>query len=343
MMKNIKTHIPKNWQLWVNIYISLLILNIHKKSINYIFMYVLLILCYYKFMKLKKELFNYIESNTGWTIQDKKLDIHFPIYIKATYDLWSTNIADFGILFAKVKDKNTSMITHYNAIKKIEESCLCRVVLVFDYLDSRSVSRLTNKHIPFIVINKYIYMPFAFMQLQTNKQLTIQNKLQDLTADADTVLIGYLDNKIHNNMIIKDIAYMINREVRATSIALSILESLEYIHIEKHGREKKAYFITKEEIYEKLKQSAKSPIKYTFFSNQSLTNEHIVKSGYSAMSKFSTLIDNTIHTIAISSKEFSKIESNTIKCEKENALYSVEPALCNRKLTNHHKPPKIVL
>ena len=276
-------------------------------------------------MKLKKEIFNYIESNTQWTIQDQELTISFPIYIKSAYDLWNSSVAGLGVLFAKVKNSNTGMTIHYNAMKKIEETCPYRVVLVFDYLDSRSINRLINKHIPFIVKNKQIYMPFAFIQLQTDKSsLEVPNKLKDLTPDADTILIGYLNNKLTDEMMIKDIANIINREVRATSTALTVLESLEYIKVQKIGRKKKIYFIPKKDVYEQLKKNGKSPIKYTFYTDSNILNEYSTKSGYSAISKFSMLIDNSIPTIAIYVKKLSKIEIDNIKCEKENALYVVE-------------------
>ncbi|RLA83128.1 MAG: hypothetical protein DRG78_05315 [Epsilonproteobacteria bacterium] len=276
-------------------------------------------------MKLKKEIFNYIETNTQWSIKHKELNINLPIYIKSAYDLWNSSIANFDILFARVKNNNIGMTIHYNAIKKIEESCLCRAVLVFDYLDSRSINRLISKQIPFIVKNKQIYMPFAFMQLQTDKlSLKVLNKSTDLTPDTDIILIGYLNNKLNSQMMIKDIATIINREIRATSIALTILESLEYIRLEKVGRKKIIHFIPKKNIYEQLKKNGKSPIKYKFYTNSNILNKNSTKSGYSAISRFSRLIDNAIPTIAIDTKKLPKIEIANIKCEKEDALYLVE-------------------
>jgi len=276
-------------------------------------------------MKLRKELFQYIESNTNWTIEKKQLDISLPLYIKSGYELWNSSIAGFGVLFARVKDNNAGMTIHYNAIKKIEELCPCHVVLVFDYLDSRSINRLINKHIPFVIKDKQIYMPFALMQMQTNKSSTTAlKKIQDLTPDADTILVGYLDNKFHNEIMIKDIASIIDREARATSIALALLESLEYLRIEKHGRSKIVYFIPKEEIYERLKNDGKSPIKYLFYTNTKFFNEYAITSGYSALEKFSTLMNNSLPTIAISSKKLALVASNNIACEKEDAEYQVE-------------------
>lgn len=276
-------------------------------------------------MKLRKELFQYIESNTNWTIEKKQLHVSLPLYIKSGYELWNSSIAGFGVLFARVKDNNIGMTIHYNAIKKIEELCPCHVVLVFDYLDSRSINRLINKHVPFVIKDKQIYMPFALMQMQTNKSSTTAlKKVQDLTPDADTILIGYLDNRFHNEIMIKDIASIIDREARATSIALALLESLEYLRIEKHGRSKIVYFISKEEIYDRLKDDGKSPIKYVFYTGAKFLNEYTIASGYSALEKFSTLMDSSLPTIAISSKKLSLVSSNNIACEKEDAQYQVE-------------------
>jgi hypothetical protein len=276
-------------------------------------------------MKLKKEIFKYIETNTNWEIEDKELHISLPLYIKSGYELWNSSIAGFGVLFARVKEPKVGMPIHYNAIKKIEDLYPCHVVLVFDYLDSRSINRLINKHVPFVIKDKQIYMPFALMQMQTNKSSTkALRKAQDLTPDADTILVGYLDNRFHNEIMIKDIASIIDREARATSIALALLESLEYLRIEKYGRSKIVYFISKEEIYDRLKDEGKSPVKYVFYTDSKLLNEYAIASGYSALGKFSTLMNNSLPSIAISSKKLSLVASTNIACEKEDAEYQVE-------------------
>ena len=276
-------------------------------------------------MKLKKNLFDYVENHTNWTIEDKNLDESFPIYIKASYDLWNSSISGLEVLFARVKDPSIGMTIHYNAIKKMQTICTSKVVLVFDSLDSRSINRLIERGISFVVQDKQIYMPFALMQIQTNNQSNIiLERPHDLTADADMVLIGYLYGVMNNEMLIKDIAALINRELRATSNALKVLESLEYIHIEKDGRNKKSMFAKKLDIYERLKLTKSSFIKYTFFTNLKLENENFIKSGYSALSQFSTLLDNELPTISISEKKLSMMELDITKCEEEHATCKVE-------------------
>ena len=276
-------------------------------------------------MKLKKEIFSYIEKNTNWTIQGKTLEMNFPLYIKSNYELWNSSIAGVNVLFARVKEINLSMPTHYNAVKKIEELCSCNVVLVFASLDSRSIHRLIKKHISFVAKDKQIFMPFALMQIQTNKSSSKSlKKVYDLSPDADTILVGYLCNKITDGMMIKDIASIISREVRATSVALTLLESLEYLRLEKHGRSKVVYFIPQNEVYDSFKEKWKSPIKYTFYINRKLLNEDTVFSGYSALEKFSRLMDGTLTTFAISDKQLSSVVLNDIICEKEEAIHQIE-------------------
>ena len=72
-------------------------------------------------MNTKKDLFNFIETITNWVVNEKELHIKMPLYIKAAYELWNTEIAAFGVLFLKIKDSQVDMRIHQNAVKKIED------------------------------------------------------------------------------------------------------------------------------------------------------------------------------------------------------------------------------
>jgi len=274
-------------------------------------------------MKTKKDLFNFIESSTNWVINEKDLYIKMPLYIKAAYELCNTEIAGLGVLFLKIKDTKIDMRIHQNAVKKIEEICPCKAVLVFEKLDARNANSLIKKHIPFIIENKQIYMPFALIQIQTEHVKIKQKNYNQLTVDADTILVGYLYDKIHNGMIIKDISKTTNRDLRTISNALDILESLKLINIEKRGRSKLIYFIPKIEVYEYLKENAKSPIKYSLYTYDILENE-IIFSGYSALSKHTSLLDESVKTIAISQKLLKSMDIQKLECDKDVANYKIE-------------------
>lgn len=274
-------------------------------------------------MKTKKELLEYIQTSTSWNVTSKKFNLKLPLYIKSGYDLWNTEIAGFGILFLRIKDPSIDMRIHQNAREKIEDLCPCHVVLVFDKLDNKSINSLIQKHIPFVIPNKQIFLPFALLQMQTNNDKDILKKHQKLSTDADTILIGYLDGKIHNGMIISVIAKLINRELRATSKALEILEVLNYLNIEKKGKSKTTLFISKEEVFDKLNIEVISPVQYTFYTSQ-FDIEKCIYSGYSALSQYSTLMDDRVKTIAIHNKVLKSHDHNLLECEQDIAKYKVE-------------------
>jgi DNA-binding transcriptional regulator GbsR (MarR family) len=274
-------------------------------------------------MNTKKDLFNFIETSTNWVVNEKEIHIKMPLYIKAAYELWNTEIAGFGVLFLKIKDSQVDMRIHQNAVKKIEELYPCQAVLVFEKLDGRNTNSLIKKHIPFIIENKQIYMPFALVQMQTQHIKINQKIYNELTVDADTILIGYLDNKIFNGMMIKEISEITKRDIRAVSNALDILESFNFVNIEKVGKSKQVYFILKLEVYERLKENSKSPIKYTFYTHKVLDKENIV-SGYSALSKYTSLIDESVKTIALSQKALKNMNIQELECDKDIATYKIE-------------------
>ena len=274
-------------------------------------------------MNTKKDLFNFIETSTNWVVIEKELHIKMPLYIKATYELWNTEIAGFGVLFLKIKDSQVDMRIHQNAVKKIEELCPCKAVLVFEKLDGRNANSLIKKHIPFVIENKQIYMPFALIQMQTQNIKVNQKIYNELTVDADIILIGYLDNKISNAMMIKEISEITNRDIRSVSNALDILESFNFVNIEKIGRSKQVYFIPKLEAYERLKENSKSPVKYTFYTQAILDNKSVF-SGYSALSKYSSLIDESVKTIAISQKTLKNMNIQELEYDKDIANYRIE-------------------
>ena len=275
-------------------------------------------------MDKKNTLFSYIKKVTDWDIQVKNKEVTLPLYLRAGYTFWFVTIANIDLVFAYIKEDTHDMRLYVQAHKTLREKLGSQIVFVFDFLDSRQINGLIQKHIPFVVLEKYLYLPFILMQIgttQQNKKLTY--KSERLTPDADLILIGYLNGFIHNNMIIKEIAAAIEREIRATSIALDLLKDLEYINLQKQGRSKRVNFDIETEVYERLMQEGLSPLKKSFYTSSQIFRKKVVKSSYTALSNYSMLIDTGINTIAISTKE-KNILSDLNTCEEEEALYKVE-------------------
>ncbi|PWE21751.1 hypothetical protein DF188_05930 [Aliarcobacter skirrowii] len=288
-------------------------------------------------MKTKKELINYIQESTSWSIKEKIFDFKLPLYITSSYEFWNTEIEEINILFLKIKEHNVDMRIHQNAREKIEQLCQCNTVLVFDNLDFKNINSLIKKNIPFIVSNKQIFLPFILLQIETKKTKKILIKTyQNLSFDADTILVGYLDGKINSGMIISEISQLIKKDLRATSKALDILQSLKYINIEKVGRNKKIFFQNQEDIFNKLIIENIPQIEYIFYTNELLTNNYIY-SGYTALSNYSNLVDNTIKTIAIFNKSLNLKDISLFECEQDSAKYKVEVWSKDPSIFSHNK------
>ena len=273
-------------------------------------------------MKTKKEIFEYIQNSTNWKIVPNNITVNVPLYLKAGYELWSAKIQDVCVVFASVKDETIDIRIHQNAIKRFDELTSCHTVLVFDKLDSRSIESLIKKHIPFVIKDKQIYMPFALLQIQTQNKKKTPLREVALTSDADMILIGYLDNQIHSSMIIKEIAQAIGRELRATSQALKVLEALGYVQIEVNGRSRYIHFISPMEVYERLKEEVKLPVKYSFFAKGYIGEK--LYSGFTALSHYSTLIEQKIKTVAISHKQLTSKKLEALECDEDEAEYKIE-------------------
>jgi DNA-binding transcriptional ArsR family regulator len=273
-------------------------------------------------MKTKKEIFEYIQKSTNWQIVPNNITVNVPLYLKSVYELWGAKIQDLSLVFASVKDETIDIRVHQNAIKRLGELTSCHTVLVFDKLDSRSIKSLIKKHIPFVIQDKQIYMPFALLQIQTQSMKKASSREASLTSDADVILVGYLDNQINSEMMIKEVAQAIGRELRATSQALKVLEALGYVQIEAKGRSRYIHFISPMEVYERLKEEAKLPVKYNFFAKGYIGEK--VYSGFTALSHYSTLVEEKIKTIAISHKQFTSEQLEALECDEDEAEYKIE-------------------
>ena len=121
--------------------------------------------------------------------------------------------------------------------------------------------------------------------------------------------------------MISEIAKIVNQGIREVSNALVLLEQHGFVRVEKKGRKKMVYFDYSEEILDYFITKQRTPIKATFFTNSPI--EKKIYSSFSALALHSTLIDNQIKTIAISTKE-KKLLNGLEQCFEEDATYQVE-------------------
>ncbi|MBU1958269.1 hypothetical protein KJ680_07680 [bacterium] len=272
-------------------------------------------------MSLKKEIINYIESTTSWQIKDADFKVVLPLHIKRRYELWKASIAGKNVLF--VRGEEEDIRRYYKTVSLLEESTRVKTVLVFETLSPTDKERFIKQHISFVVKDKYIYMPFALMQIESENMTLLTKKLKQLTPLADTILLGYLVGKVESELMISQIATLLNQGIREVSNALAILEQYSFVRIEKQGRKKLVFFESQEEAFDYFVKQYYMPVKATFFTNSQIEDEEIIYSSFSALSQHSTLVDNGLPTVAIYGKNRLLLDKLD-ECFEENAEYKVE-------------------
>jgi len=275
-------------------------------------------------MGKKNTLFNYIARVTGWKVEAKSKELALPLYLRTGYTFWHATIANIDLVFAYAKEDACDMRLYAQVYRTLKEKLDSQAVFVFDYLDTRQTNSLIQKQIPFVVLEKYLYLPFAMMQIGTTRQSkNLAYKNERLTPDADLILIGYLDGYIHNGMMVKEIAAAIGREIRSASAALSLLDALGYASMKKDGRSKRVNFKSELEVYERVSREGFSPQKKSFFTSSKTLGNKALKSGYTALAYYSTLMETGVPTVAISAKAKNLLSDLDI-CEEDEAHYRVE-------------------
>lgn len=272
-------------------------------------------------MNLKKEIINYIETTTSWQIKDADFKVVLPLHIKRRYELWKASIAGKNVLF--VRGEEEDIRRYYKTVSLLEESTRVKTVLVFETLTPTDRERLIKQHISFVVKDRYIYMPFALMQIESESLAVSTKKLKQLTPLADTVLLGYLVGKVEPELMISQIATLLNQGIREVSNALAILEQYAFVRIEKQGRKKLVFFENQEEAFDYFVKQHYMPVKSTFFTNSKIEDEAIIYSSFSALSRHSTLVDNGLVTMAINGKNRLLLDKLD-ECFEEDAAYKVE-------------------
>jgi hypothetical protein len=271
-------------------------------------------------MKLKKKLFDYIETITTWSIEANDMKLTLPLHIKLRYVLWFATIAHQKVVFVKGEESNIR--NYYKTVSMIEELSSFPVILVFEHLKTYDKERLVKKHISFVVVEQYIYIPFAFMKIDTKKTTQALKKAKELTPLASAILLGYLVKKIASSLMISEIAIIVNQGLREVSSALTLLEEHRFIRVQKKGRKKIVFFEYREEILDEFISKQRSPIKANFFTNSPI-KEDMLYSSFTALTRHSTLVDNEIKTIAIHTKK-KKLLASLEPCFEEEATYQVE-------------------
>ncbi len=278
---------------------------------------------------MNKKLLHYISTATSWQIKKIKTytkeSITLPVHIFNKFHIARYRLEKLEVLFLEAKEDSYNPRQLKQYVQLINRNIDMPVIFVFRDCDSTKIQNMIKHKINFIVPNKYIYLPFALMQIETinplNKITTLPSKLDNISK---IILVAYLCGMIKSPVTGAEIAKILGKQPIVISKALHTLEKLEYLSFKKNGRQKIVHFIEKYPMWQRCKHELYTPIKERVYTDSNIESDLFVYSGISALTKETNIAQETIKTVAIYKRNFNRIKNKLHLTDKEEAHYEIE-------------------
>ncbi len=255
-----------------------------------------------------------------------------PNFIISRYRIQKVTLDGKAALFIYPREEIDSVDAvkkHMERIQKVEGA---PAVLILDHLAYRQKQYLLRDHIPFIVEEKQIYLPFMAVYLQERGDGERQDKAIMLPS-AQILLLYFIYHgcrELLTSRACRDLGFT------ATSISRASrqLEEMGLVQTEKRGVQKILYSDkTPGALFAMTKDSMENPIKRTIYIPREEIKEEMLLGGYSALSEYTVMNPPTVECFAtdsISALEKAasgKLHNSEDQCEVQ--LWRFDP----RKLT----------
>lgn len=224
-----------------------------------------------------------------------------PIFMTKKYDIKKVKIGNVDTLFMAPRDELIQPFTmiekHIALLKRLENIPVVILLKEISYIYKKY---LISKHIPFVVLNKQIYLPFLGTILQNTANKEYVN-IQKFLPSTQVLFFLYLYKKQQCIYFNEAIEAMKCSGMTMTRIA-SQLENTDLFSIKKDGRKKMLCSqYDMQTLFNEAQPYLISPIRKIFYIDKSnnLNLKDFFISGESALSQMSMLNEPLMETYAI--------------------------------------------
>ena len=252
---------------------------------------------------------------------------NLPNYIYSRYELKQVSLDGKDAVFVYPKVELDSVNAVKKHIDKISQISGTSAILVLDTLTYRYKEYLLRDHIPFIVDNKQIYLPFLALYLQERCD-SEPIKTSELLPSAQMLLLYFIYNgcrEIPSSKAARDL------ELTSTSISRASrqLVELKLLQSKAKGVHKMLFSDkTPEELFRFSKNYLFNPVKRTIYINKSDLSNELPLSSYTALSEYTMLSPSSITIYATDSiasfekNSSTKLNNSTEQCAIELWRYN---------------------
>jgi hypothetical protein len=219
-----------------------------------------------------------------------------PLNLQVSYELYELGISGQHCLLAEPKE-NVGLAGLRKQQKRMEILTGMYCVLYLTHLNAYSKEKMLTEGIPFVLENSQVYMPFLGIWLNTkeNRALMPCNQISFLTQK---MLLMALYNSWDKVTVTKAAEYL---QVAKMSIT-RCFDEIESLEISGLGKKGKTRYLSclkdKKQQWEEWKLFMRDPVLEEFYLAEDISGD-LVKSGFSALSEYSMLEDNSYPTCAI--------------------------------------------
>lgn len=250
---------------------------------------------------------NYISEvlNINCSQIDIPLDkIILPLYLDL-YEIQPISLDGVKVLFITPRETLSNVKALKKHLEKMQSLSGCFVSLLLnDISETRKKSFLEN-HIPFVVTNNQIYLPFMAIYLQEKNKTKIE-AVSQLTPAAQLVFINFFKQN-SEALAVASFAKKLQFSEMSTTRALRQLVATGLFEIKKGTITNSNLLVIKvkdkEELFNKIEPYLINPVKNFFYiDKEELNNKELLPSGVTYLSMFSMLGKEELDTWAFYGK-----------------------------------------
>lgn len=286
---------------------------------------------------------NYIKEvlNTNCSQIDMPLDkIILPLYLDL-YEIQPISLDGVKVLFITPRETLSNVKAVKKHLEKMQSLSGCFVSLLLNDISEKRKKSFLENHIPFVVTNNQIYLPFMAIYLQEKNKTKIE-AVSQLTPAAQMVFINFFKQN-SRELEVANFAKKLQFSEMSTTRALRQLVATGLFEIKKGTITNSNLLVTKvkdkEELFNKIEPYLINPVKNFFYiDKEELNNKELLPSGVTYLSMFSMLGKEELDTWAFYGKatDFKTVTSELTDVSRQARIeiWKYNPKLVCLEETN---------
>ena len=250
---------------------------------------------------------NYIKEvlNINCSQIDMPLDkIILPLYLDL-YEIQPISLDGVKVLFITPRETLSNVKAVKKHLEKMQSLSGCFVSLMLNDISEKRKKSFLENHIPFVVTNNQIYLPFMAIYLQEKNKTKIE-AVSQLTPAAQLVFINFFKQN-SRELAVASFAKKLQFSEMSTTRALRQLVATGLFEIKKGTITNSNLLVTKvkdkEDLFNKIEPYLINPVKNFFYIyKEELNNKELLPSGVTYLSMFSMLGKEELDTWAVYGK-----------------------------------------